>query len=237
MPAILLVADNLRLRDSAEAFDWYSYAAETKHAAYAMTKLAWLYWLGKCGRPLDKDEGFKWFKQAHTAGDIDAGVIVGNCYLHGFGTPKDEDAGIQVLLPLAEAGVAAAKTLMGQCYYDGVGRFAKLPQKERDRMAKTFYEAAIGAGDWQACGHLGVMYEVGRGVPKDWQQAARLYLQGVQHENPICMYYYAMAIEVHGEELMKLLGRQDKAETYYVKAAAASVTQARDWCIKHNVKF
>jgi serine/threonine protein kinase/TPR repeat protein len=237
VPAILLVADNLRLRDSAEAFDWYYYAAETKQVAYAMTKIAWLSWQGKCGRPADKGEGLKWFKLAHAAGDTDAGIIVGKCYLRGDGTAKDEDAGIRILLPLAEAGVAAAKTLIGQCYYDGLGQFAKLPQKERDRMAKTFYEGAIEAGDWQACGHLGVMHEVGRGVPKDWRQAARLYLQGVEHENPICMYYYARAIELHGAELMKLLGRQDNAETYYVKAAAASVTQAREWCIEHNVKF
>ena len=237
VPAILLVADNLRLRDSAEAFDWYYYAAETKRVAYAMTKIAWLYWRGECGRHADKGEGLKWFKLAQAAGDTDAGVIVGNCYLRGDGTAKDEDAAIRILLPLAEAGVAAAKTLIGQCYYSGLGQFAKLTQKERDRMAKTLYEEAIEAGDWQACGHLGVMYEVGQGVPKDWQQAARLYLQGVEHENPICMYYYARAIENHGAELVKLLGREDKAETYYVKAAAASVTQAREWCIEHNVKF
>jgi TPR repeat protein len=81
------------------------------------------------------------------------------------------------------------------------------------------------------------MYEVGQGVPKDWKQAARLYVQGVQHENPICMYYYARALENHGPELAKMFNRQDKAETYYIKAAAASVTAARQWCIEHNVKF
>jgi TPR repeat protein len=236
-PAILLVADNLRQNNSPEAFGWYYYAAGMKHVAYAMTKLAWLYWQGECGLQLDKGEAIKWFKEAHGSGDTGAGVIVAKCYLRGDGIAADEDEGIRILTPLAEAGVGAARTLIGQCYYAGLGQFAKLPQKERDRMAKTYYEKAIEAGDWEACGHLGVMYEEGRTGRKDWQQAARLYLQGVEHENPICMYYYARSIESHGAELAKLLGRQDSAETYYVKAAAASVKQAKQWCIEHNVKF
>src|SRR4029450_5096999 len=200
-------------------------------------KIAWLYWLGQGGQQVDKGQAFEWFKLAFQAGDADAGTIVGGLYLRGDGTPKDEDEGIRILLSLAKLGVPHAKTLIGQCYYNGSGQIAKLSPSERDRMAKSFFEEAILAGDWAACGHLGVMYETGRGVAKDWKQAARLYFQGVEHENPICMYYYARALENHGPELNKMIGRQDKAETYYAKAAAASVTQAREWCIKHNVKF
>jgi serine/threonine protein kinase/TPR repeat protein len=237
LPAILIVADKLRASNSPEAFNWYYYAAEKKHSAYAMAKIAWLYWLGQGGQQVDKGQAFEWFKLAFQAGDADAGTIVGGLYLRGDGTLKDEDEGIRILLSLAKLGVPHAKTLIGQCYYNGSGQFAKLSQSERDRMAKSFFEEAIDAGDWAACGHLGVMYEVGQGVPKDWKQAARLYFQGVEHENPICMYYYARALENHGPELNKMIGRQDKAETYYAKAAAASVTQAREWCIKHNVKF
>jgi serine/threonine protein kinase/TPR repeat protein len=237
VPAILIVADNLRARNSPEAFNWYYYSAEKKHNAYAMSRIAWLYWSGQCGQQVDKAQGFEWFKLAFQAGDADAGTIVGSCYLRGDGTSKDEDEGIRILLSLAKLGVPHAKTLIGQCYYSGCGQFAKLSQSERNRMAKSFFEEAILAGDWEACGHLGVMYEVGQGVPKDWKQAARLYLQGVEHENPICMYYYARALESHGPELAKMLDRQDKAETYYVKAAAAAVTEARRWCIEHNVKW
>ena len=238
VPAMLIVADKLRATNSPEAFNWYHYAAEKKHNAYAMTKIAWLYWSGQGGQQVDKGQGFEWFKQAYQAGDTDAGTIVGGCYLRGDGTPKDEDEGIRILLSLAKLGMAHAKTLIGQCYYNGCGQFAKLSQSERNRMAKTFFEEAILASDWEACGHLGVMYEVGQGVPKDWKQAARLYLQGVEHENPICMYYYARALENHGPEVAKMLDRQDdEAETYYVKAAAAGVTEARRWCVEHNVKW
>jgi hypothetical protein len=31
MPAILILADNLRIKNSPEAFNWYCYAAEIKH--------------------------------------------------------------------------------------------------------------------------------------------------------------------------------------------------------------
>src|SRR5207237_10263032 len=107
--------------------------------------------------------------------------------------------------------------------------------KSRRRMARIFVDDAIQAVDWPAGGQLGVMYEVGQGALKDWKQAARLDLQAVEHENPICMYYYARALENHGAELTKMLDRQDKAETYYVKAAADSITEARRWCIEQNV--
>jgi len=236
-PAILILADNLRIKKSPEAFNWYYYAAETQHNPDAMTKLAWIYFNGECGQRVDKERGFTWFKRVHELGGTEAGRILGECYLNGYGTVKDEDAGIRILLPLADAGVARAKTLVGECYYNGSGHFANLPQDERDQKAKAYFEQAISAGDWKACGHLGVLYENGRGVPSDWKQAVKLYLQGVDKEDPICMYYYALALENHRAEIVKIFGRQDKAETYYKKAAAKSVKDAMEWCVEHNVKF
>jgi TPR repeat protein len=237
MPAILILADHLRIKNSPEAFNWYCYAAEIKRNPDAMIKLAWIYFRGECGQHPDKERGFKWFKLAYEAGSTVAGTVVGDCYLRGDGTAKDEDTGIRILLSLANAGVPHAKTLIGQCYHDGLGHFANLEQGERDQKAKAYFEQAIAAGDWVAYGHLGVLYEVGRGVPEDWKQAVKLYLQGVDKKDPICMYYYARAIEKHGTEITKIFGRRDKAETYYKQAAAASVTPAKDWCIEHNVKF
>jgi TPR repeat protein len=237
MPAILILADHLKIKNSPEAFNWYYYAAETRRNSDAMTMLGWLYYRGDCGLRPDRETAFKWFKLAYENGNTAAGTVVGDCYLRGDGTAKDQDTGIRILLQLANAGVPHAKTLIGQSYYDGFGHFGKLGQGERDQKAKAYYEQAIAAGDWVAYGHLGVLYEVGRGVPKDWRQAVKLYLQGVDKKDPICMYYYARAIEEHGAEITKIFGRRDKAETYYKKAAAASVTPAKDWCIEHNVKF
>lgn len=237
MPAILILADHLKIKNSPEAFNWYYYAAETRRSPDAMTMLGWLYYRGDCGLRPDRETGFKWFKLAYENGSTAAGTVVGDCYLRGDGTAKDQDTGIRILLQLANAGVPHAKTLIGQSYYDGFGHFGNLGQGERDQKAKAYYEQAIAAGDWVAYGHLGVLYEVGRGVPKDWKQAVKLYLQGVDRKDPICMYYYARAIEEHGAEITRIFGRRDKAETYYKKAAAASVTPAKDWCIEHNVKF
>jgi TPR repeat protein len=237
MPAILILADNLRLKDAPEAFDWYYYAAEARHNTEAAMNLAWLYFGGKCGQHPDKETAFKWFKRAFESGSTAAGTVVANCYLRGDGTPKDEDAAIRILLPLADGGEARAMTLLGQCYYNGTGHLTNLPQEERDRKAKAYFEKAILGGDWAACGHLGVMFETGRGASKDWKAAVKLYLKGVDHQNPVCMYYYALALENHRAEIVKIFGREDKAETYYKKAAAASVTQAVQWCVEHNIKY
>jgi TPR repeat protein len=237
LPAILVMADNLKAANSTEAFGWYYYAAAVKHDSYAMRSLAWLYWLGECGVKPDKQTGFNWFKQAYVAGDTMAGAILGNCYLRGDGTARDEDAGISVLLPLANDGVADAQTLIGECYYYGYGQFGALTQDERNRKAIEFFKDAIAGKDWAACGHLGVLYETGEGVPKDWKEAARLYLQGVNNQNPVCMYYYARAIETHGAEISKVFGRNDNAESYYRMAAAAGIADARAWCMEHKVQF
>jgi len=237
LPAILILADNLRLKNAPEAFDWYYYAADARHNPEAEMNLAWLYFGGKCGQRPDKETAFKWFKRAFESGSTAAGTVVANCYLRGEGTPKDEEAAIRILLPLADGGEARAMTLIGQCYYNGTGHLANLPQNERDQKAKAYFEKAISGGEWAACGHLGVMYETGRGVPKDWKAAVKLYLKGVDNQNPVCMYYYALALENHRSEIAKMTGREDKAETYYKKAAAASVTQAVQWCIEHNIKY
>jgi serine/threonine protein kinase/TPR repeat protein len=237
LPAVLVVADKLRGKKSPGAFAWYWYAAEVEHSGPAMTRLAWIYYLGDCGQLVDKPSAIKWFTLAHKAGEVDAGTVLASCYLRGDGVAQDADYAIRILQPLADAGDSHAKTLLAQCYYSGLGRFISLSQEERLRNAKKFYEGAIAAGDWDACGHLGVMYEQGRGVSKDLKKAAKLYWQGAEKENPICMYYYARGIENHGAEFLKIVGRNDRAETYYAKAAAKSVTEARNWCIDHNVDF
>jgi serine/threonine protein kinase/TPR repeat protein len=238
IPAILIVADKLKATNCQEAFNWYNYAAEKKYNAYAMTRIAWVYSKGECGQQVDKGRSFEWFQRGRQAGDTEAARMVGVCYLYGEGTPKNEDEGIRILEDLVKLGEPKAITLIGQCYYYGRGHFKEKSEEERYRMAKSFFDQAILAGDWDACGYLGIMYEWGQGVKEDWRTAARLYFQGVEHESPICMYYYAQALENHGSEIRKMLDRpQDDAKTYYVKAAQGRVREAREWCVKNNVKW
>ena len=238
VPAILIVADKLKATNCQEAFNWYYYAAEKKYNAHAMTRIAWVYSSGECGQQADKARSFEWFQRGRQAGDTEAARMVGVCYLYGEGTPKNEDEGIRILQDLAKLGEPKAITLMGQCYYYGRGQFKEKSEEERYRMARSFFDQAIKADEWDACGYLGVMYEWGQGGKEDWKTAARLYFQGVEHESPICMYYYAQALENHGPEIRKMLDRpQDDAKTYYVKAAKGRVREAKEWCVKNNVKW
>jgi FOG: TPR repeat, SEL1 subfamily len=237
VPAILIVAEKLRGMNCQEAFNWYYYAAEKKNNAYAMTRIAWVYANGECGQQVDMGRSFEWFQRGRQGGDTEAARMVGVYYLNGKGTPKNEDEGIRILEDLAKLGEPKAITLIGQAYYYGWGHFKEKSEEERYRMAKSFFDRAIKADQWNACGYLGVMYEWGQGVKEDWETAARLYFQGVEHESPICMYYYAQALENHGPKIRKMLDRpQDDAKTYYCKAAKGGVTEARAWCVKNNVK-
>jgi serine/threonine protein kinase/TPR repeat protein len=238
VPAILVVADKLKATNCQEAFNWYYYAAEKKNNAYAMTRIAWVYSRGECGQQVDKARSFEWFQRGRQLGDTEAARMAGVCYLYGIGTPKNEDEGIRILEDLAKLGEPMAITVIGQCYYYGFGHFKEKSEEERYRMAKSFFEQAIKADEWDACGYLGFMYEWGQGVKQDWKTATRIYFQGVEHESPICMYYYAQALENHGPEIRKMLDHpQDDAKTYYVKAAKGGVTEARAWCVKHNVSW
>jgi serine/threonine protein kinase/TPR repeat protein len=238
VPAILIVADRLKATNCQEAFNWYYYAAEKKSNAYAMSRIAWVYSRGECGQQVDKGRSFEWFQRGRQAGDTEAARMVGFLYLYGEGTPKNEDEGIRILEDLAKLGEPKAITLLGQSYYYGRGHFKEKSEEERYRMAKSFFDQAIKADEWDACGYLGIMYEWGQGVKEDWKTAARLYFQGVEHESPICMYYYAQALENHGPEIRKMLDRpQDDAKTYYVKAAKGHVRDAKEWCVKNNVRW
>jgi hypothetical protein len=42
----------------------------------AVTKLAWIYFAGRCGKDPDKERGFKWFKLAYEARGIAAGRLL-----------------------------------------------------------------------------------------------------------------------------------------------------------------
>ncbi|MBW2456220.1 MAG: sel1 repeat family protein [Deltaproteobacteria bacterium] len=46
------------------------------------------------------------------------------------------------------------------------------------------FETDCGAGDPASCSVLGVMYEVGRGVPQDRKRAKSLFQEACQHGNP-----------------------------------------------------
>jgi TPR repeat protein len=237
LPAILILADNLSARNAPEAFNWYYYAASARQDPYAARMLAWSYWRGHDGAQPDKTAGVSWFQRAYDAGDAEAGTILGDCYLHGDGVAQDQQKGIDILLPLAGKKAPHAMTLIGQCAYYGLGDFGTLPQDARFTAAAGWFQKAIAAGDWVACGHLGVMYENGNCGPPDWRKAVELYLQGVANQDPVCMYYYACALEKHGAAIKRLHGRDDKAETYFRMAAEKKVTEAERWCADHHVSY
>src|SRR6202007_1183852 len=93
---------------------------------------------------------------------------------------------------------------------------------ELDRQARQWWERAE-KDDWNAAAHLGKCYEEGwGGVQKSEEQAEKLYKGGVDHGNPLSMFFYGLLIE-------KKPGRHSEAETLISRAAAAGLPSAVKW--------
>jgi len=75
----------------------------------------------------------------------------------------------------AEAGVAAAHTKLGDYYNFGIG-----PVAEDHGRAVAEYRKAVEGGDAPAKSTLAVMYQIGRGVPQDFDRTLDLLKQSAE---------------------------------------------------------
>jgi TPR repeat protein len=96
----------------------------------------------------------------------------------------------------ADAGDVRAQFDLATRYSTGL-RGAPFSQK----LAAVYFEKAALRGDDRAMLNLGVMYEVGRGVPKDDLQSIRWILDSAESGNTRGQYQLALRFEVgHGME-------------------------------------
>ena len=89
---------------------------------------------------------------------------------------------LDLALPRAEKGDAAAQTLIAEIYAKGLGVAA-----EPRHAPPSWYALASKNGDTLATFELALMYQDGRGVPKNRQRAAELFKPGRrrgQHARP-----------------------------------------------------
>src|SRR6202007_1296903 len=136
----------------------------------------------------------------------------------------------EIITPLANQNVVPAMTLAGRIlqykaeiiHGQAAASANRQMQKrleaqanEMDRQARQWWERAAKKDDWNAAAHLGKCYEDGwGGVQKSEEQAEKLYKGGVDHGNPLSMFFYGLLIE-------KKPGRHSEAETLISRAAAA----------------
>lgn len=168
--------------DIDEAVAQYRLAADAGDLA-ATTTLAFLYRLGR-GVPRDPAQMMALLTKAADGGYQFAQYRLAQTYLTGDGIAGGADAALGVPNPelgakylkmAARQGNSKAILELAQLYADDAGGIAW------DMEAHAYWtRKAAETGDPAAIGALGLLYEKGRGVEKDPQRAAELYVQALE---------------------------------------------------------
>ncbi len=173
-------------------------------------------------------EAATWFKKAAEQGEPEGMLLYGECLLDGQGVPQNEAEAARLFSSAMSLGDVRAKSKLAQLYRSGRG----VPQVDLTMAFRLFQEAA-NDGLLEAQGNLGVMIMNGESVPSDPAKAVRLWKEGAEKGDHICMLFYAMSLEGGA------LGAPDKATAtgWYRKAATLKNQRAIEWCVENGVNF
>lgn len=224
------LAAELRGTDPVAALKWYSVAGDNGDTASMIEAGQML--AGGLGVPSpDPSLAVPWFRKAAESGDPMGMFLLGECHLHGLGIPTDKRAAVEWFEKSAAAGNALAMNSLGDLSKKGVpGVLPANPAR-----AFEWFSQASELGLHDARGNLGVLYMTGfPGQAPDPARAVELFREGVEADNPACMYFYAVSLE---RGLGGLPADPDSARAWYTKAAELGNTPAREWCRKNNVPF
>ncbi|SFE41292.1 tetratricopeptide repeat protein [Roseivivax sediminis] len=120
------------------------------------------------------------YEEAARAGHAAAQNRLGRLNFEGLGTPRDRDAALDWFAKAADGG--APEHLFDYARaLEATGDDGALPR------AAALYRDAAEAGHIEAAVSLGVLYQDGRGVPRDPQEALRLYTIGAAQDHPRAM--------------------------------------------------
>lgn len=114
------------------------------------------------------------FRQAEQAGDMKAPRYLGLMSLNGQGVPRDAAQAFTYFQQAASKGDITGQYWLGYCYENAIGTAQNLA------LAKKWYEQSAQRGDVIAAPAmvaLGRLYEQGKGVAADHQQALAYYQQ------------------------------------------------------------
>jgi len=168
---IIAIADDYYFGDSgpvdyAQAFKWYSLAAEVNDG-YAMNRLGLMYDNGE-HVPEDLEKAFELYKRAAETGLPVAMGNVGNMYELGDGTAQDFDEALAWYRKGAEAGDDYSMLNLGYMFLGGRG------VAEDPAEAAAWFQRSADAGSVEAHWMLALRYLYGDGVGMDSQKAAEL---------------------------------------------------------------
>jgi TPR repeat protein len=130
----------------------------------------------------DYKESVRLYQLSAELGNAEAQYNLGLMYYNGQGVQKDYKESVRLYQLSAELGNAEAQYNLGLMYYNGQGvqqdyketfKWYRLSAKQGNAKALKWYRLSAEQGDVSAQYDLGVMYEEGRGVPKDFKEAVK----------------------------------------------------------------
>jgi len=226
--AQMILGETLQRSEPQVALNWFTKAA-AQGQTEAMTQAGLM--IANLLQPNDPkySEAVAWFQQGAAGGDTNAMVALADCKLNGKGTEVDVPGAVEILRTAAALNNAIALNMLGDLVKRGVPSLT--PQSYEE--AFTLFSRSMEMGNDDAQANVGVMYVNGWGVPKDAKKAFELWRQGAKDKNPLCMFFYAQALEGG------LMGQRqpDEARKWYIESARMGNATARTWCQKHNVPF
>ncbi|MBJ7391539.1 MAG: toll/interleukin-1 receptor domain-containing protein [Chthoniobacterales bacterium] len=217
----------LRTSDPAESVKLFRAAAGQGDRS-AMVEAGFMVASGHGVDRPDYEEAAMLFKKASDAGSADGMRLYADCLLDGIGVEVNEPEAARLYSSSMALGNTSARSRLAMLYRSGRG----MPAPDPATAFKLFEEAAQD-GFLEAQGNLGVMYMNGETVPADSKKAVRLWKEGAEKGDEICMVFYATALE-NGA-----VGEPDvtAAKEWYRKAARMRNAKAIDWCVKNGVTF
>jgi|GEM_PF-632995 len=236
--------------DHPQALAWYHKAAERgdEHAPYRLGMFYDSSEKEDCGVAKDDAKAIHYYQQAAERGSLEAQLLLAKRYTHGQGgLPKDEARALYWYEQAARQDDEEAQFILGRCYAEGRGVAQDLSQarhwlgeaaEQGHRKAREYLEtlqdkeqspaSENSEDDIDAQYQLGLAYDYGRGVERDFVRAVKHYrnaaerghadaqfemgnmcafAQGTEHsENEALNWYLKAALQGHKDAQKQLRG-------------------------------
>lgn len=158
--------------DLKEAFEWYKLAAG-KQDTEAYYKMGYCYRRGY-GTAVDYTEAARWFEAAAQKGNTDAMTELAVLQFEGKGVTKDVQAGFAWLEKAAGAGDRSAMVMLARYCYEGI----MLKAPDYAKAMYWFKRLVDEHSHVSSMLYIGEMYQDGKGIAKDNNQAFEWYKKG-----------------------------------------------------------
>lgn len=185
------------------AKEWYKKAANQKGTIlepYALYNLGLL--TEKEGK---EEDAIQWYLHAAELDFVDAQVNLGVCYELGKGT----------VLNINEA-IKWYKKAADQDDKDGVYNYARLNAGAiSSNELAILYQKAAEKGHTEACINLGICYEIGKGIPIDYEKAKYWYELAASKNHPLAWFNLGCLAELtannHQPNYVEAINKYEKA--------------------------